>query len=177
MALAALLTAVLTAAGGGVATAVTPRTSPDAHPITATAQRPVPAPSGRIVNPRGNGSLVPIRVLATGTAKNLRLHQQLWLVIYSQAARQYYPQSGPVTLSRRGVWSGPVYFGTKDQGARDRYVLYLLIPTPAAITLMQKWLKDGARHSHWPGLAVRPNGAVLATAAVVRNQSGLPGRP
>jgi hypothetical protein len=146
--LAALLTATLTAVGSDVATAATPRANPHAHPMTATAQRPTPAPSGRIVNPRGNGSLVPIKVLATGTAKNLRPHQQLWLVIYSRGANQYYPQPGPARVSRPGAWSGPVYFGTQEQGAGDRYTLYLLVPTPAAITLMQKWLKDGAAHSH-----------------------------
>ena len=171
------LAALLATVCGDAAAAVTAPASSDARPVMGAVRQPTPAPSGRIVNPHGNGSLVPIKVLATGTVKNLRPHQQLWLVVYARGANRYYPQQGPAKVSRRGTWSAPVYFGTQKQGAGDRHTLYLLVPTPAAITLMQKWLKDGAAHSDWPGLATLPNGAVLAAAVVVRNQTGLPGRP
>jgi len=104
---------------------------------------------------------------ARGTAGHLK--GRLWLVVYSPVAQRYYPQPGPVAVSRAGKWSGTVYFGTAATHRGEPYILLAVQASPAASAAMKHYLAAGNRTGRWPGLAAMPRGSLrLASVHVTR---------
>ena len=125
-----------------------------------------PAPHAHIISP-ANGGKVAMVVKARGTASQLK--GKLWLVVYSPVVYRYYPQSGPVTVSRTGKWSGVVYFGIVTTHRGEPYILLAVQASPAASAAMKHYLDVGKRTGKWPGLIAMPRGSLpLASVHVTR---------
>ena len=125
-----------------------------------------PAPHAHIISP-ASGSQVAMVVKARGTASHLK--GRLWLVVYSPVVYRYYPQPGPVTVSRAGGWSGTVYFGTPATHRGEPYTLLAVQASPAANAAMEHYLDVGEQTGKWPGLVVMPRGSLqLASVHVTR---------
>ena len=142
----------------------TPSGTPSAATTVSVAS---PAPHARILSP-ANGSKIAMVVKARGTASHLK--GRLWLVVYSPVVHyRYYPQTGPVTVSRTGKWSGAVYFGTVTTHRGEPYTLLAVQASPAASAAMTHYLDVGKRTGKWPGLVTMPRGSLqLAHVHVTR---------
>ena len=124
------------------------------------------APHAHIISP-ANGSKVAMMVKARGTASHLK--GRLWLVVYSPVVHRYYPQTGPVAVSRTGKWSGIVYFGTVATHRGEPYTLLAVQASRAASAAMKHYLDVGKRTGKWPGLVAMPRRSLqLASVHVVR---------
>jgi len=125
-----------------------------------------PAPYAHVISP-ANGSKVAMVINARGTASHLK--GRLWLVVYSPVVQRYYPQPGPMTVSRTGKWSGTVYFGTITTNRGEPYTLLAVQASPGANAAMEHYLAVGNRTGSWPGLTAMPSGSVrLASVDVTR---------
>lgn len=132
----------------------------------ATVSMASPAPHAHLISP-ANGAKVAMVVKARGTASHLK--GKLWLVVYSPVVKRYYPQPGPVTVSRTGKWSGTVYFGTAATRGGEPYTLLAVQASPAASAAMKHYLAVGNRTGSWPGMAAMPRGSLrLASVRVTR---------
>jgi len=135
-------------------------------PSASMASMASPAPHAHIISP-ANGSKVAMVVKARGTASHLK--GRLWLVVYSPVVHRYYPQPGPVTVSRTGKWSGTVYFGTPTTHRGEPYTLLAVQASAAASAAMKHYLDVGKRTGNWPGLVAMPRGSLrLASVHVTR---------
>lgn len=155
---------ILTLFLSGTAKAGTVSGAPSA-PVT-TVSVASPAPHAHVISP-ANGTKVAMAVKARGTASHL--NGKLWLVVYSPVAKRYYPQTGPVTVSRTGKWADTVYFGTATTHSGESYTLLAVQASPAANAAMKHYLAVGRRTHKWPGMVAMPRGSLrLASVQVTR---------
>jgi len=63
---------------------------------------------------------------AKGTCSGLEDRFNLYLIVRPLTTDQWWVQSTP-TIFSEGTWEAMVYFGTKDLGAGEEYVLYVII--------------------------------------------------
>ncbi len=93
----------------------------------------------------------------TGTAENVPERYELWILIYPYAASKYYPQPGGVSI-QNGVWSTPVYIGTRDN-VGEKFDIIAVLADRNARAEFTSYIINGEKNNDWPGMDKIPDGA------------------
>lgn len=126
------------------------------------------SPEVRIATPQ-DGQIVPVEIIATGTAQNLAQGQELWIVVEPRKNSLFYPQAGPVIVAS-GLWTSSEIFIGRNQDAGQRFDILAVLADQQAQREFSAYLSEGQRTGSYRGLGNLPPGtAVAASVAVTRS--------
>lgn len=113
---------------------------------------------------------VPRKAPILGTLRGVSEWVETWLVV--DTGTHYHPQAH---LGRAGSWQATSTLGRSgDFDANREFVIHILAVTQDVSNAFEQYLKDAGKQGKWPGVPKPPDGRVLSTLRVVRDDSASP---
>ncbi len=110
-----------------------------------------------------DGDTVGTRIAVHGGVRDVPPQHHLWIAHRVNPGGLLWPKDAEITLDQKGHFDVYVY----EAGSSPRLYLTLLLVTEAVSTDFDRWIDEGSRSGHYPGLRPAPDSYVeLASVCV-----------
>jgi hypothetical protein len=115
-----------------------------------------------------DGDAIGTRIAVHGGVRDVPDGHRLWIAHSVDPGRLLWPKDVEITLDKKGHFDVDVYEG----GSSPRLYLALLLVSDSLSSDFDRWINEGSRSGHYPGLRLSPDSYVeLARVSLRRNPS------
>jgi hypothetical protein len=115
-----------------------------------------------------DGDTVGTRIAVHGGARDVPPGHHLWIAHRVNPGGLFWPKDAEITLDQKGHFDTYLY----ENGSSHRLYVMLLLVTAAVSADFDRWIGEGSRTGHYPGLGPSPDSyVVLASVCLQYNPS------